>query len=390
MRHWCAEAGEGGAAVAGADPFVERIAGLGPGLHVAVKDMLAVAGLPQTGGLAVRARRRAPADAAAVAALRRLGFIIAGVTRTDAAGFGTMTPEVRNPRHGERAVGGSSGGSAAAVAAGLADVGLGTDTGGSGRIPAAYCDLVAFKAGRGRSDMTGVLPLAPSFDTLAVMARGFATLLRAAPALLTRAGSLERTPARWRHDTDVAATADPQVRSAFARVVDRLPVARPWRSGISFEALARWHSMVVCAEALQVHQADWRRAPGLFPPVVARALAEAERLSTAAVARARRAVEAAGAALASSLAVDEILVVPTLPMAPQPRGTTVAIVGGRRCPITAANIRYTMAFNVAGLPVVVAPIDGLSVQFVGAKDRDEWLLREVSAFAASPETSARV
>ncbi len=122
-------------------------AGAGPlaGLRVAVKDNIAVAGLPFTAGHPLFSDRTADTDAPAVRQLRDAGARIVGVTYTDAGGFGVTTPVVKNPAAPGRTVGGSSGGSAAAVAAGLADVALGTDTGGSVRIPAACTGLVGFK-----------------------------------------------------------------------------------------------------------------------------------------------------------------------------------------------------------------------------------------------------
>ena len=98
--------------------------------------------------------------------LRQAGARIVGVTRTDAGGFGVTTPEVENPVAGGRTVGGSSGGSAAAVAAGLADVALGTDTGGSVRIPAACTGLIGFEPTRGRIGNDGVWPLSPRRSTM--------------------------------------------------------------------------------------------------------------------------------------------------------------------------------------------------------------------------------
>ena len=96
------------------------------------------------------------------------------MTRSDAAGFGVVTPDVKNPVWPDRIAGGSSGGSAAAVAAGLADIGLGTDTGGSTRIPAACCGLFGFKPSHGRIPLDGVWPLAPSFDVVGWMTRDLA------------------------------------------------------------------------------------------------------------------------------------------------------------------------------------------------------------------------
>src|SRR6266852_3979359 len=161
-------------------------AGAGPlaGLRVAVKDNIAVAGLPFTAGH----------DAPAVRQLRDAGARIVGVTRTDAGGFGVTTPVVKNPAAPGRTVGGSSGGSAAAVAAGLADVALGTDTGGSVRIPAACTGLVGFKPTCGRISIEGTWPLSPSLDHIGVIGRGLESVARTADVLLGHDAEAEARP----------------------------------------------------------------------------------------------------------------------------------------------------------------------------------------------------
>ncbi|UOM33064.1 amidase family protein [Acuticoccus sp. I52.16.1] len=356
--------------------FVDRVAAPGPGPRLAVKDMIAVAGLKQTAGLPVRAERRATQDAAVVARLRRAGYAVVGTTATDGAGFGTMTAEVVNPRHPERAVGGSSGGSAAAVAGGLADVGLGTDTGGSVRIPAAYCDLVAFKPTNERGAMEGILPLSPRFDVVGAMARTFGDLAPALPHLVDRWAEAGDAAPRVAFAADELADVDPPVAAAFAPICARLG-AVPLGNPASYRTAAIAHSDLVCADGLSVHRADWAAAPDRFPPVTAGGLAYAETLSEAHLAEAREVCDAAREAWRAAMAPDMVLLLPTLPMAPADRGAQNATVRGETLPITNANIRLTEMFNIAGLPVVVAPVEGLSVQFVGAAGRDEWLFATV-------------
>ena len=172
----------------------DAAAGPGPlsALRVAVKDNIAVRGLPFTAGHPLFADRIAQEDAWAVRRLREAGARIVGVTRTDAGGFGVTTPEVENPAAPGRTVGGSSGGSAAAVAAGLADVALGTDTGGSVRIPAACTGLIGFKPTRGRISNDGVWPLSPSFDHVGVIGRDLDIVART-----RRSCSARIRPSRW-------------------------------------------------------------------------------------------------------------------------------------------------------------------------------------------------
>ncbi|MCF3932371.1 hypothetical protein L1787_02945 [Acuticoccus sp. M5D2P5] len=365
--------------IAPLDPFnafVDRVDAPGEGPRVAVKDMIAVRGRLQTAGLAVYEGRRAEADAAIVAAFRRHSYAIVGTTRSDAAGYGTMTDEVANPRDADRAVGGSSGGSAAAVAAGLADIGVGTDTGGSGRIPAAYCDLFAFKPSLGRSDMVGIIPLAETFDTPALMTADPARLVSAAPMIVTDWRDAEEAPARLTYDS-IDRIADPAIVAAFASALRHLPASAPKAVPTAYEPMAVAHSALVCREGLAVHASAWETAPERFPAVVAQAFRYAESLTDDEIGYAREAVAAARAAWRAAIGPNEIRIRPTLPIAPAPRHTEAVTLRGVRQPITNANIRLTLAASVAGLPVVVAPVNGLSLQFIGAYRRDEWLLARV-------------
>ena len=144
--------------------------------RLAVKDNIDVAGLPTTAGLQAWRDRIAQHDAPVVAALKARGAVVTGKTLMDEAAFGALGDNpwygrVHNPARPGYTAGGSSAGSAAAVALGEADLALGTDTLGSVRIPASYCGVVGYVPSTGRVDMTGVVPLAPSFDRLGFFTR---------------------------------------------------------------------------------------------------------------------------------------------------------------------------------------------------------------------------
>jgi aspartyl-tRNA(Asn)/glutamyl-tRNA(Gln) amidotransferase subunit A len=140
------------------------------GIPVAVKDVLAVAGLPLTGSSRALDAVPARADADAVARLREAGAVVLGTTRTHELAFGFTTPGTRNPHDTGRIAGGSSGGSAAAVAAGVCRVALGTDTAGSVRNPAALCGVVGLKPTYDLVSREGMLPLSWSLDHVGVLA----------------------------------------------------------------------------------------------------------------------------------------------------------------------------------------------------------------------------
>jgi aspartyl-tRNA(Asn)/glutamyl-tRNA(Gln) amidotransferase subunit A len=161
------------------------------GVTVAWKDLFSVSGTPTTAGSTIP-RRCVPAsaDAAAVRGLAAAGMVCVGKTNLSEFAFSGLglNPHFGTPRnpHGEgpaRIPGGSSSGSAVAVAAGAVPCAIGTDTAGSVRAPAAFCGIVGFKATAGKLDRTGVLPLAPTFDSIGILARSVADVAAVEAAL---------------------------------------------------------------------------------------------------------------------------------------------------------------------------------------------------------------
>lgn len=149
---------------------------LGPlhGIPVAIKDLIEVAGMPTGYGSRVHAPRMAENDATLVARLRAAGAVIFGKTNLLEYAYGIAHPDIgqtNNPHDTTRTAGGSSGGSAAAVAAGIVPLAIGTDTGGSIRIPAAYCGIVGLKPTFGLVPLHGVFPLSQSLDHAGPLAR---------------------------------------------------------------------------------------------------------------------------------------------------------------------------------------------------------------------------
>lgn len=321
-----------------------------PAPSVAVKDMIGVAGQPQEAGLAVRAGRYATRDADAVAMLKEAGYTVAGVTVSDAAGFGTMTPAVVNPRDASRAVGGSSGGAAAAVAGGLATVGLGTDTGGSVRIPAAFCGLFGWKASRDAIPRGGVLPMAPTFDSVGVLSRTLDDLCRAAEVFL---GPLPVAPPfTIMHDAEALQVADAAVAAPLRAVLDSSPA---WSPAVHYDAYAAAHSTIVCSEAAAIHATDFARAPLAFDPLAASGIRHGLTLTSDEVALAHETAAWARASLWQAMPANAVVIGPTLPVLPLARHATTAILCGKRVSPVNACIRLTTRANVMDAPVVVLP-----------------------------------
>jgi indoleacetamide hydrolase len=144
-------------------------------LSLAVKDNINTADLPTSAGTPALRGARPDEDAPVLAKLRKAGAIVIGKTNMHELALGTTNRNasfgtVANPRAAGRSAGGSSGGSAAAVADGTAHIALGTDTGGSVRIPASYCGIVGFRPSIGRWGNEGCVPLSPTRDTIGILA----------------------------------------------------------------------------------------------------------------------------------------------------------------------------------------------------------------------------
>ena len=192
-------------------------------LTFVAKDLLDVAGYVTGGGNPHWERRQLPAStsAAAVDCLLRAGATLVGKTITDELAFSLEGENEHhgtpiNPRAPDRLPGGSSSGSAVAVAAGLADLALGTDTGGSVRVPASFCGVFGWRPSHGRVSMDGVVRFAPSFDTVGLLARNAAHLQLGAQCLL---GTLPAAPpsARLLLATDAFALADSEAAAVLKR-----------------------------------------------------------------------------------------------------------------------------------------------------------------------------
>lgn len=168
--------------------FLARPERIGDGIPLAVKDLFDTAGLRTTYGSILFADHVPERTAEAVARLEAAGYVNVGKTNLHEFAYGVTSynphfGEVANPLAPDRTAGGSSAGSAAALAAGLADAALGSDSGGSIRIPAACCGVVGFKPSRGLVPLEGCFPLAPSFDHAGPMGRDVRTCGRMLAAL---------------------------------------------------------------------------------------------------------------------------------------------------------------------------------------------------------------
>jgi aspartyl-tRNA(Asn)/glutamyl-tRNA(Gln) amidotransferase subunit A len=363
----------------------------GTGEVVAVKDLIDVRGVPTTGGGAILPLNPAPADAVVIARLRGHGCLMIGKTNMHEWAYGVTSENrfygnVLNPRDTSRVAGGSSGGSAVAAATGMCEWAIGTDTGGSIRIPAALCGVCGIKPSFGLIPTGGVLPLSRTLDTLGPIAPDLATavhgleLMSGLHDLLPKepppASSLRlAVPANWVVDLDE------ETARAWRIVSAGLPeIPFPERDRMSEASLG-----IMLPEASAVHQRWLESCPERYgdPDVLDRlrqgllipaadylsALEDRERL--------RAEVEAA------MHGWDAVLLPACAKVAP--------LVGevSTREPLT----RFTRAFNVTGQPVVClpGPTSGLPVgiQVVGSFGDEAGVIRTAAALAKSWDKLAR-
>lgn len=216
----------------------ERAAASRPGtLHgipVVAKDIFDTADQPTSGGTRALLGRRTAADAPIVAALREAGAFIAGKNTLHELSFGitsnnACTGPARNPVDPARIPGGSSGGTAAAVAAGIAPIGLAADTGGSSRIPAALCGIVGYRPTLGRYPGEGILPIAHSRDTAGLVARTVAEI-RLVDSVITETAESAAEPVEFSGLRLGVPSAfwsglDPHVEAVCRAALDRLALA---------------------------------------------------------------------------------------------------------------------------------------------------------------------
>lgn len=209
----------------GGEPAPAAHAPGGPlaGMRLAVKDIFDVAGWPTGGGNPQKRDEAEPAQGNAPVVQRLLdaGAEFAGKTQTDELAFSLMGqnshfPHPINPAAPGRITGGSSSGSAAAVAAGLAEIGLGSDTGGSIRAPASFCGLWGIRPTHGRLPLDGVMPLAPSLDTAGFLARDLPSFSRVAGVLF---GEAEEQPVRLLRFPALEDLLLPQAAAEYGRLL---------------------------------------------------------------------------------------------------------------------------------------------------------------------------
>jgi Asp-tRNA(Asn)/Glu-tRNA(Gln) amidotransferase A subunit family amidase len=372
------------------------------GRPVGVKDIIAAAGVPTRCGSPASDPRPAAADAVLVRRLREAGAEVFATTQCLEYAAGFAHPEVgdtRNPRDPSRTSGGSSGGSAALVAAGVCDLALGTDTGGSVRIPAAYCGVVGLKPTYGLLPLAGVFPLSPSCDhagtltaTVADATDLLATLAEPGPAdpsvfaspFVPANPSTPSDLATFTVGVLVAQLADPSVtppvRDAVGSALAALGAAgwrikeltAPWLG-----QLACWDDVLTVIVAREAHLVHQHRDTSRYAEGTRALLAFGASVSDGQYAAALDRRAELTAAIDASLAGVDVLA-----------GPTVGYQAPEQDPPFGAGddngeSRFTGPYNLSGHPAVSLPVPAAGLpaglQLGGRRGADAALLRVAAA-----------
>lgn len=364
------EAARADAAAADRDAAAGRWRGPLHGIPISIKDLIDVAGMPTTAASRVRAGHVARADAPVVARLRAAGAIVIGKTNLHEFAFGTTNEDsaygpARNPHDASRSPGGSSGGSAISVATGMALASIGTDTGGSIRIPAGACGVVGLKPRFGEIACDGVVPLGRSLDHVGPLARSVRDacvifeVMRDAPD-----GGDIWTPAQSALDVAVPRRyfldrLEDGIRALFEAALERLRAAghRVRETDIPHaDLIGPVYLHTVLPEAAAYHAPTLDSRPGDYVPAVRLRLEMGRYLLAEDYVRAQEGREALRLEVDRALLGAHVLALPTLPISAPPIGAESVPMGETREPVRAAMLRLTQLFNLTGHPAMSIPM----------------------------------
>ena len=360
------------------------------GIPVAIKDNVDTADMPTTMGAAHFLGHRPAADARCVALLREAGAIVIGKTLTHEFAYGptgdrSVQGAARNPWDPARITGGSSAGSAAAVAAGMVPVALGTDTGGSVRVPSALCGLVGFKPSHGRVSDAGVFPLSPSIEDVGVLAqrvedaRAFIGIL--SEGAIADAGDASDAPRiAWLANAPFAIDHEPVTACARA-AAERLAGAALLDGGevaLHARALQAALSAIQRSEAYEVHAERVEREPGKYDPEVLERLRASRPVQGWEYVRGLKERARLQTAFARIFEHVDALALPTVAIT-APVLQQRSVNGPGSAGVRETLLGLTNPWNVLGLPAISLPagfVDGLPVglQLVGPAGADAALL----------------
>jgi aspartyl-tRNA(Asn)/glutamyl-tRNA(Gln) amidotransferase subunit A len=387
---------------------------LGPlhGIPMGIKDVIDTAGIVTACGSAVRAGHVPAHDAEVVSRLTEAGAVLLGKTHTHEFAYGMITPTTRNPWNVAHIPGGSSGGSAAAVASGQALFAIGTDTGGSIRVPAALCGTVGLKPTYGRVSRRGVTPLSWSLDTVGPITR---TVTDSAYVFNAISG-----PPRDLTESTFPPPSRPGVRGLtvgvpvnhfFDRVAPDVAAAIHRMAGLLADAGARLREVTVpdaavlgpvfwtlmTSEASTYHEEDLHSQAAAYQPDVRALLEQGRRMTAVDYIKAQRVRAHLKAVWQRMFADIDVLLAPTSPVTAPLVGQNTISWDGSDEDVTAAFVRLASPANVTGQPALSVPCglgdDALpiGIQIIGRPFAEHTILRvglSVEQIVGSTERTA--
>lgn len=338
------------------------------GVPVALKDLIDVAGVPTTAASHVRRGHVATSDAVVVRRLREAGAVLLGKNNLHEFAFGTTNEDsafgpARHPLDPTRSPGGSSGGSAVAVLARMAFAAIGTDTGGSIRIPAAACGLVGLKPALGEVPTDGVVPLSTTMDHVGPICRSaedaalLHAVLRGGIPVPVRSAELRGLrlgiPGGYFFER-----LDDEVAARFDTACDRLRRGGAVLTPVSIphaDEIAAVYLHIVLAEAAAYHAATLDSNPEAYTPNVRLRLEMGRFVLAEDYVRSLRGREVLHADVEAALTGQDGLLLPSLPMPAVPLGAATVRVSGVDEPVRNMAMRLTQLFNLTGHPAITMP-----------------------------------
>lgn len=405
-----AESARTAAGLADAELRANRDRGPLHGIPISLKDLIDEAGVPTTAGSQALDDRIPETDAPLVARLRKAGAIVIGRTNLHEFALGTTSEDsgfgpVRNPFDESRVAGGSSGGSGAAVATGMGLASIGTDTGGSIRIPAAACGVVGLKPSLGDVPTDGVVPLSTTLDhagplALTVQDAGWLWQIMSLRSTSRVAAVQPRGLRLMRLAGYFDAPIEPAVRTAFAAAIERLTdagVILGTGDVTGTDAIGPAYADIALAEAAHWHAPylDVRRER--YQPVVHARIAHGRTIAAVSYLEARDVCVRMREQVSRLLDTCDALVLPTLPVVAPLLGQSdiqvdPALSGS--LPVRAVMLKHTQLFNLTGHPAITIPLAAESLpaglQLVGRLGQTEQLLSVAAACERVLGANARI
>lgn len=369
------------------------------GVPLSLKDIIDLRSVATTAASKVRAGHVAPDDAPVVARLREAGAIFLGKANLHEFAFGTTNEDsafgpARHPLDPNRSPGGSSGGSAASVLDGMAYASIGTDTGGSVRIPSAACGLVGLKPSLGEVPTGGVVPLSKTMDHVGPLCR---SVEDAAILHDTLCGRTERPISRQRDAKGLrvgvlrgyfTSLLDPQVAGAFEGACKALAEAGAVLEDVEVPHagdIAPIYLHIVLAEAAALHAKTLDSHAEDYSPNVRTRLEMGRYILAEDYVRALRGRDVLIDEVDAPLLRRDVLLLPSLPVPAVRLGAAVVKIGSIEEPVRNLTLRLTQLFNITGHPAITIPCgtttDGLPIgaQLAGARNRTGDLLAVAAA-----------